>query len=179
MYGSFFFVLIAILILISTAFSYDDEESPLYYDDIDKMKVLALLYDIKSLVIGIDFQNDFCNKDSGSLFVKGCPEAIEHTNELIEHLHDSVEFITTGDAHKYDDSSFASTNEVDPDYEDLWPDHCVEGTYGIELDKRLNVRNDTLHFPKTQYSALTKDMKNYIKYERIVATLVLMVISFD
>ena len=171
--------ILTVLVLTCTANScMNDEESPLYCnddntnDDIYITKVLGLPYDEVSLVIMVDFQHDFCDKEYGSLVVNGCSDAIEYANELIEHLPDYVTFITTGDAHTHDDHSFASTHGVDPDFVELWTDHCVEGTPGIELDNRLNIRNDTLHFSKTQYSVVTQDMKNYIEDNNITHVII-------
>ena len=172
-------IILAVLVLTCTANSCtNDEESPLYCDDVSTnddniiTKVLGLPYDKVSLGIMVDFQYDFCNKKNGSLFVNGCSDAIEYANELIEYLPDYVKTVTTGDDHTHDDPSFASTHEVDPDFKELWPDHCVEGTPGIELDKRLKVRNGTLHFPKTQYSVVTQDMKNYIEDNNITHVII-------
>ena len=175
MHRSLFFVLIAVLILISTASLCYEEESQLYLDEESPlyMKVLALPHDENSVVILVDYQNDFCDEIYGSLYVKGCPAAIKSANELIQYLPKNLPIVTTGDAHKPNDPSFASTYDKVPNYENLWPDHCVKGTPGIKLDKTLNVHNDTLHFPKTQYSVLTEDMKKYIENKNMTHVIIM------
>ncbi len=89
----------------------------------------------------IDVQNDFC--PGGALAVSNGHEVIPVINQLIgEHEH----VIVTQDWHPADHSSFASqhkdskpfdTTDVSYGKQTLWPDHCVQGTFGAEFHRAL------------------------------------------
>lgn len=94
----------------------------------------------KALIV-IDIQNDFC--PGGALAVSQGDEIIAPVNKLIAR-HDHV--IVTQDWHPKNHSSFASQHNNSAPYElinmpygkqVLWPDHCVQGTYGAELHHDL------------------------------------------
>lgn len=94
-----------------------------------------------SAFIVIDIQNDFCPE--GALGVAGGDTIIAGINQEIERF-DHV--ILTQDWHPADHSSFASQHQDRSPYEmitmpygkqTLWPDHCVQGTYGAEFHKDL------------------------------------------
>ena len=91
----------------------------------------------------IDVQNDFC--PNGALAVPGGDEIVEPINALMAQF-DTV--ILTQDWHPAGHSSFASSHsekapfgQVDMPYgpQVLWPDHCVQGSYGARFHPVLNV----------------------------------------
>lgn len=92
-------------------------------------------------LIVIDLQNDFC--PGGALAVDEGDVIVPLINELIAaHSH----VILTQDWHTADHSSFASqhpgkapfeTIEADYGPQTLWPDHCVQGTFGAEFHAGL------------------------------------------
>lgn len=96
-----------------------------------------------SAFIVIDIQNDFC--PDGALGVAGGDTIIAGINQEIERF-DHV--VLTQDWHPADHSSFASQHDGHSPYEmitmpygkqTLWPDHCVQGTYGAEFHKDLHL----------------------------------------
>ena len=115
---------------------------------------------MKTLLI-IDIQNDFL--PGGSLEVRGGDEIIDPINDMMDN-YDHI--IATKDWHPNDHISFASTH---PGYEVgqslktngleqiLWPDHCVQNTYGAKFP-------NTLHHKKINkiiYKGRNKDLDSY------------------
>src|SRR5262245_21367421 len=94
----------------------------------------------KVLVV-TDVQNDFC--PGGALAVECGDEILPSVNELIcKHEH----VVLTQDWHPADHASFASQHEKRSPFETvefpygpqiLWPDHCVQGSFGAELHSGL------------------------------------------
>ncbi len=95
---------------------------------------------MKALVI-VDIQNDFL--PGGSLSVDFGDEIIDLING-IQSRYNIV--VATQDWHPLDHQSFASnhvdgvvftTTLVNGIDQVLWPDHCVQGSYGAELSSKL------------------------------------------
>lgn len=95
---------------------------------------------MKALLI-VDIQNDFC--PGGALEVSNGDSIIHTVNKLTDHF-DAI--IQTQDWHPRGHLSFASSHpEKDPfdtielDYgiQVLWPEHCVQGTWGAEFHPDL------------------------------------------
>lgn len=101
-----------------------------------------LIVEPTDVLVVVDVQNDFC--EGGALAVpdgEGCIPAI---NGLIEKF-DTV--VLTQDWHPVGHSSFAASHvgkapfdTVDMPYgtQVLWPNHCVQETYGAEFHAALN-----------------------------------------
>lgn len=96
------------------------------------------------LFLIIDVQNDFC--PGGALAVQGGDEVIPVINQL-SAVFDNV--AVTQDWHPAGHSSFASAHsgkspfdmvELSYGAQNLWPDHCVQGTFGAELHLGLNTQ---------------------------------------
>lgn len=98
---------------------------------------------MKKALIIVDVQNDFC--DGGALAVPGANEIIPYINLLMEKgEYDQI--IATQDWHPANHKSFASNNNMNvgeniilngvPQF--MWPDHCVQNTFGAEFHKDLN-----------------------------------------
>jgi len=103
-------------------------------------------------LILVDLQNDFL--PGGRLAVPQGDEVISIANQLQPFFHLVV---ATQDWHPPHHGSFASQH-ADHRIGDiidlgglpqvLWPDHCVEGTYGAELSGLLNTTSIACVFPK-------------------------------
>ena len=80
----------------------------------------------------VDVQNDFTDP-AGSLSVPGGPEILPVVNELVEDAGRAGSLVVyTQDWHPPVTPHFASSGGV-------WPDHCVQGTWGAELHPDLLV----------------------------------------
>ena len=98
---------------------------------------------MKKALIIVDVQNDFC--EGGSLAVPGANEIIPYINLLMEE-NEYDQIVLTQDWHPENHKSFASNNGKKvgdtiilngiPQF--MWPDHCVQGTFGAEFHKDLN-----------------------------------------
>lgn len=94
---------------------------------------------MRALIV-VDVQNDFC--PGGALAVVGGDEIVEQINNRMADF-DAV--ILTQDWHPAGHSSFASSHKADvfssiempygPQV--LWPDHCVQGSFGAAFYKDL------------------------------------------
>ena len=94
------------------------------------------------LFLIIDVQNDFC--PGGALAVNGGDEIIPLINSLTRRF-DNV--VLTQDWHPAGHSSFASSHEGKTPFEmielpygmqNLWPDHCVQGSFGAQFHGNLD-----------------------------------------
>ncbi len=105
-------------------------------------------YNMKKALIVVDVQNDFC--EGGALAVPNASEIIPYINELME-TNDYDQIIFSQDWHPANHKSFASNNGKQvgetislngiPQF--MWPDHCVQGTFGAEFHKDLNTSKAT------------------------------------
>jgi nicotinamidase/pyrazinamidase len=121
----------------------------------------------RDVLLVIDVQNDFC--DGGALAVPGGQEVVPVINRIagiFRHV------ILTQDWHPRDHHSFASnhpgrapfeTIDVEHGKQELWPDHCVEGSMGAAFHPHLHPDRVELilrkGFRKTidSYSAFTEN----------------------
>lgn len=94
-------------------------------------------------LIIVDVQNDFC--EGGVFDLQGGNAIVAPINALARQFHTVV---ATQDFHPAGHSSFASSHEggepfteIDMPYgrQTLWPDHCVQGTWGAEFHPDLDV----------------------------------------
>lgn len=107
---------------------------------------------VKTALLVIDVQNDFCPPD-GSLKVEGGVDIIPIINAMREqrdwdlvvlskdwHPRDHVSFFSN---HKEDSSAqlFAPLKLSNGSMQMMWPDHCVQGSYGSHLHKDLIVKD--------------------------------------
>ena len=104
---------------------------------------------MKKALIVVDVQNDFC--EGGPLAVPGANDIIPYINLLMEeNQYDQIVF--TQDWHPADHKSFASTNgkkvgdtiNLNGIPQFMWPNHCVQGTFGAEFHRDLN-RPENVH----------------------------------
>ena len=82
----------------------------------------------QKVLLIIDVQNDFCK--GGSLEVKNADLIIPGINS-IQSKFDFI--VASQDWHPKDHTSFKSNSK-----EGIWPNHCVQNTFGAEFTKELN-----------------------------------------
>jgi nicotinamidase/pyrazinamidase len=86
----------------------------------------------------VDVQNDFADP-AGSLSVPGAPEIVPLVNDLVTSARaGGSPVVYTQDWHPPVTPHFASSGG-------LWPDHCVQGTWGAELHPDLVVDGPVVH----------------------------------
>lgn len=115
---------------------------------------------MKTLVI-VDLQNDFIK--GGSLEVPDGESIVDPINNIINN-YDLI--LATKDWHPKDHVSFASNhqnktvgdiitlNGID---QVLWPDHCVQNTFGSDFPESLNVTN----LKKVIYKGIETQIDSY------------------
>ena len=98
---------------------------------------------MKKALLVVDVQNDFC--EGGSLAVPDSNEIIPFINHLMaENNYDEI--ILSQDWHPANHKSFASNNgrkvgdiiNLNGGKQFMWPDHCVQNTFGAEFHPDLN-----------------------------------------
>jgi len=103
---------------------------------------------MKTALIIVDLQNDFCEK--GALSVPKADEIIPYVNDLLERkYYDQI--ILTQDFHPSNHKSFASNNrknigeiiDLDGIPQVMWPDHCIQETFGADFHPSLNKKKVT------------------------------------
>lgn len=103
---------------------------------------------MKKALIVVDMQNDFC--EGGALAVPGSTEIIPYINSLINSgTYDEI--VLTQDWHPNNHRSFASNNNRKvgetitlngvPQF--MWPDHCVQDTFGAAFHPDLDTSKAT------------------------------------
>jgi nicotinamidase/pyrazinamidase len=104
-----------------------------------------------SALLVVDLQVDFC--PHGALAVNGGDEIVDGINNLISPPGKQFEkIVLTADWHPPSHISFASTHNLEPFSTKkvfgmdvtLWPDHCVEGSFGAEFHSDLKVEKSDL-----------------------------------
>jgi nicotinamidase/pyrazinamidase len=86
----------------------------------------------------VDIQNDFADP-AGSLSVAGGAEIVPLVNDLVVAAREGGSTIVyTQDWHPPVTPHFASSGGI-------WPDHCVQGTWGAELHPDLLVEGPVVH----------------------------------
>lgn len=103
---------------------------------------------MKKALIIVDMQNDFCQ--GGALEVPNANDIIPYINSLTAQNHYD-EIILTQDFHPANHKSFASNNDkkvgesiiLNGTSQFMWPDHCVQGTFGAEFHKDLDINKVT------------------------------------
>jgi nicotinamidase/pyrazinamidase len=112
----------------------------------------------KKAFIIVDVQNDFV--PGGALAVPDGDKVVEVINRLIR---DFPLVIATQDWHPADHGSFASNHEgkqpgdvimLNGLTQILWPDHCVQGTFGADFVKGLDISHVARVFRKGTDSAV-------------------------
>lgn len=103
---------------------------------------------MKKALLVVDIQNDFCK--GGALEVPDANEIIPYVNGLLEEdFYDEIIF--TQDWHPVNHLSFASNNgknvgdtiAMNGVSQLMWPNHCIQNTFGADIHKELNVEKAT------------------------------------
>ena len=106
----------------------------------------------KKALIVVDVQNDFC--PNGKLAVNEGDQVVDPINKLMETgKYDLI--VATLDWHPQNHKSFASNNNANVfsmgtlgnQPQVMWPDHCVQNSYGAQVHPKLNI-NYIQHFVK-------------------------------
>ena len=94
----------------------------------------------KSAVIVVDMQNDFVKPD-GTLVVPAAAETVSGIQQLLRSARErGVRIVYT------QDTGF----EGDPEFE-IWPEHCLNGTWGWEIIEELAPQPEDLICRKNRY----------------------------
>jgi nicotinamidase/pyrazinamidase len=110
------------------------------------------------VLLVVDIQNDFC--PSGALAVPRGDEVIAAINKLAGGF---AHVVLTQDWHPPGHTSFASSHPGRKPFEtialyyglhELWPDHCVQGTFGAEFHKGLSIPHAELVLRKGYHRAI-------------------------
>ncbi len=113
------------------------------------------------VLLVIDVQNDFC--PGGALPVPGGDEIVSTINQLADRFQ---HVILTQDWHPGGHLSFASSHQGRAPFQSielsygqqiLWPDHCVQGTYGAALHAGLCISRAELILRK----GFRRDVNSY------------------
>ena len=90
-------------------------------------------FDPRTALVVVDVQNDFADP-AGSLHVPGGEDVVAPIDALVTTaLEEGAAVLYTQDWHPPVTPHFASDGGI-------WPDHCVQGTWGAELHPGLRVR---------------------------------------
>lgn len=149
----------------------------------------------RDVLLVTDVQNDFCS--GGRLAVPGGEEIVPLVNKLARRFRHVV---LTQDWHPPGHLSFASSHpgrapyqkiEVAYGMQELWPDHCIQGTSGAAFHTGLNIPHAELvlrkgyHATIDSYSAFRENdratrtgLAGYLR-ERGLARLFLVGLAFD
>jgi nicotinamidase-related amidase len=127
---------------------------------------------MRALIV-VDVQNDFC--PGGALAVAGGDEIVAQINNRMADF-DAV--ILTQDWHPAGHSSFASSHKADAfssiempyGPQVLWPDHCVQGSFGAAFHKDLATDRAELILRKGYRPGI--DSYSSLDWRRIIASLI-------
>lgn len=116
---------------------------------------------VKSALIVVDIQNDFL--PDGALGVPGGYDIIPLINSMVKLKFDVC--VASQDFHPPQHCSFASRWSkkpgesilIDGIKQTLWPDHCVQGTFGCEFSSKL----DTKHFEHIAHKGIDPNVDSY------------------
>ncbi len=112
----------------------------------------------RDVLLVVDVQNDFC--PGGNLAVPHGDEVVPVINQLAARF---AHVILTQDWHPRGHLSFASSHpgkqpfdtiEVVYGKQELWPDHCVQGTPGAEFRRDLDIPHAELVLRKGYHRAI-------------------------
>lgn len=94
-------------------------------------------YDPSTALVVVDVQNDFADF-AGSLYVGGGEAVLAVVNDAVARARDAGSFVVyTQDWHPASTPHFAKDGGI-------WPDHCVQGTWGAALHPGLVVDGEVV-----------------------------------
>lgn len=86
-------------------------------------------------LIVVDVQNDFADPN-GSLYVAGGEQCAADINGYLRDFGDTYRAVVASKDWHPNDASFSHFS-VTPDFDETWPMHCVQGTWGAEFHRSL------------------------------------------
>lgn len=118
----------------------------------------------KTALIVVDMQNDFV-KEKGSLVVPSAGPTVPGLKKLLELARKTKAHI----AYTQD-----TQVENDPEF-DIWPAHCIQGSWGWEIIDELKPLKNELICPKNRYDGfygtwLGHFLRNIWKIEHVIIT---------
>jgi nicotinamidase/pyrazinamidase len=94
-------------------------------------------YDPRTALVVVDVQNDFADP-AGSLYVQGGEQVVPVVNREIERARRAgATIVYTQDWHPESTPHFEKDGGI-------WPEHCVQGTWGAELHPELQVEGEVV-----------------------------------
>lgn len=94
----------------------------------------------RSAVVVVDMQNDFVRQE-GSLVTPAAKDTLPYITDLVETARQAgVKIVYT------QDTAFPGDREFE-----IWPQHCLEGTWGWEIVDELKPREEDLICQKNRY----------------------------
>jgi len=105
-----------------------------------------------SALILVDLQNDFF--EGGALEVPKSNSIIPVINEILNRFSMVV---FTKDWHPQGHISFASSHKGKKEFDSitiggitqfLWPEHCIQNSFGFRIHERINIREDAIFITK-------------------------------
>ena len=104
----------------------------------------------KSAIIVVDMQNDFVKED-GNLVVPAARETVPQIQKLLLMArNNNIQVVYTQDTQM----------ENDPEF-DIWPQHCLQGTWGWEIIDELKPQPDDLICQKNRYDGFFGSWLNH------------------
>jgi nicotinamidase/pyrazinamidase len=100
-------------------------------------RVTETFYDSRTALLVVDVQNDFADP-AGSLYVQGGEQVVPVVNREIERARRAgATIVYTQDWHPESTPHFEKDGGI-------WPEHCVQGTWGAELHPELQVEGEVV-----------------------------------
>ncbi len=99
----------------------------------------------------IDVQNDFT--EGGALGVDGGAAVAEGITEFLGRHRDDYDLVVASrDWHsgEHDNQGHFAVGDMDPDFVNSWPPHCIAGTEGAEYHEGLEQGHIDVHIKKGQ-----------------------------
>ncbi len=94
----------------------------------------------RTALVVVDMQNDFVHQ-KGSLRVEAAAETVGNIRSLLEQARRSGAKV-----------AFTQDTQVEGDPEfDVWPEHCLQGSWGWQIIDELSPRQGELVCPKNRY----------------------------
>lgn len=103
------------------------------------------------IAIGVDLQNDFMDKERGSLYVPGSEEIKKNVAELVTKIrHANMSLWLTADWHNPSDPEISHA----PNFETTFPSHCIAESWGAQFIPQVerDIVLDRITFKKNVFS---------------------------
>lgn len=117
-----------------------------------------------SAVIVVDMQNDFV-KEGGNLLVPDAEATVPNLKDILDRARESnVPVFYTQDTQIEGDKEF-----------DIWPEHCVEGTWGWNIVEEIKPQGNELVMQKNRYDGFYgTNLEHYLSHVWNIKNLVIV-----